>query len=233
MNCEQVKALRDPFLDGVLPAQQRALLEQHVQECQNCRTRLGLLCRFQAMLRDSRLPAPHALDTLVLRALYPRLQREPFWRARRTSLRCWWQSWNPQALLSKLVATPVTVFFFALMLLHFSSLPHSAWYPVYLLEPDIALSGSRTDRLQLSYVPMVQFAEASSLIPDDSFVVLTRVDKDGATTLERVLDAPHHQLLLQLFADRMEAVRYRPLQRNGSPVDAYIIVPYQKIRVIG
>ena len=120
------------------------------------------------------------------------------------------------------------------LLAQFSALPRASWYPVYSLEQVRSAHGGQPAVLQLSYVPMLRFAEKSSvLVPDDSFVVVTRVDREGKTILEEVVQAPKHELLLRLFASQMGAVRRRPLQRNGSSLEAYLIVPYQKISVVG
>jgi hypothetical protein len=194
---------------------------------------MDLLMLFRKALRESRSPAPAALETLVMGSMHRRLQRESVWKESARSLRNWKQHWELKFLFSKLVAAPVTMFFFALILAQFSSAPGTAWYPVYLTRADATLNGDRVETVQLSYAPMAEFAENSSSIPDDSFVVLTRLNKYGVPTLEKILVAPNHELLLRLYSNRMEALRYRPLLLNGNAHDSYMIVPYQKISVVG
>ncbi len=234
MNCVMVKNLENEFLDESLPPEQRDAVEEHLQLCQSCRQEVELLLGFQKSLRECRQTPPQALETLVIGAVHRRLQRRHFWREWRHDLWLWLGDWDKKLIFSKLAAVPVTFCFFVWLLGEFSYAPQTAWYPVYDLDENAVLSNDRQDVIRLSYRPMVEFAENSSLVaPDDSFVVLTRVNPNGLTTLEKVIDAPNHELLLHLFANRMEAVRYYPLLRSGNRGYSYVIVPYQKISVVG
>ncbi|MBI4455384.1 MAG: hypothetical protein HY644_05735 [Acidobacteria bacterium] len=233
MNCTELKFLQAEFLDGLLSIEERQTCEQHLQTCQSCHSQLELLDRFRTSLQECRIPAPQALQTLVMGAAYRLSERQPFWKDWRQSLHCWRENLDSSFVFSKLAALPFTMLFFVVILAEFSSAPRTVWYPVYTANPAATVNRNGTDVLQLSYVPMMQFAESAAMIPDDSFVVLTRVDRYGMTTLEQIIDAPRNPLLLQLFANRMKTVRCRPLQKNGNRLDAYLIVPYQKISVIG
>ena len=233
MNCVEFRCLQNEYLDGRLSNEQRNEAEEHVRTCSRCRTGVDLLLLFRRSLQESRSAAPVALESLVMGSVNRALQRESIWKEWVTRLRNWKQHWELKFLFSKLVAAPVTMFFFALILAQFSSAPGTAWYPVYLSRADSTLNSDSVETLQLSYAPMAEFAENSSIIPDDSFVVLTRLNKDGVPTLEKILVAPNHELLLRLYSNRMEAIRCRPLLLNGNAQDSFIIVPYQKISVVG
>ena len=234
MNCVVVKDLENEFLDNSLPPEQRDAVEQHLQICWSCRRELEYLLGFRKSLRDCRETPPQALETLVMGAVHRQLQRRPFWQQVRHNLSLWLVDWDRRLIFSKLAAVPVTLCFFVWLLGEFSYAPQTAWYPVYDLDENAMLSGDRTDVIRMSYKPMVEFAENSSLVaPDDSFVVLTRVNENGLTTLEKVISAPDHELLLHLFANRMEGVRYHPLLKSGNRAYSYVIVPYQKISVVG
>ncbi|HEV8129858.1 MAG TPA: anti-sigma factor [Acidobacteriota bacterium] len=233
MNCASVKARENDFLDDSLSPEQRAEVERHLQNCQACRTDLELLLIFRKSLRDCQLAPPQALETLIMRGVNHTLQRRPFWQEWFVNFSVWREDGDKRPLFSKLAAVPVTLFFFALILAEFSHAPETTWYPAYAMEQNALLNGQEYV-LPVRYTPMVEFAEDSSpLVADDSFVVLTRVDRQGMPTLEKVISAPHNRLLLDLFFNRVEGIRYRPLLKNGIGVDSFIIVPYQKISVVG
>ena len=234
MSCNRIRDLESGFLDGLLSPQERRLVEEHQEICAACRARLALFASFRSSLRDNPAPAPHALETLVMRRVHRNLQRRPLWTELREGFRCWREDWNSSLLFSRMAAVPLTLLCFVSILWQFSAVPGTLGYPVYSLDADGTASEDGSHELQLSYAPMVRFAQQSApLVPDDSFVVLTRVDKNGVTTLEQVIDAPQNRLLLRLFTNKMETIRRRPLRRNGSRSDSYLIVPYQKISVVG
>lgn len=43
MNCRQARELLSPYIDGELPAAERAQLEDHLEQCEDCRSELGEL----------------------------------------------------------------------------------------------------------------------------------------------------------------------------------------------
>lgn len=95
MSCKETDSLVAAYFDSSLPAAQRRILDQHVQQCAHCRDELSAAQQVGAHLRQwQEQPVPHwdrIPDAL-------RKQRE----TRRASWLSWWQ-WTPAALSMMLV----------------------------------------------------------------------------------------------------------------------------------
>ena len=66
MNCKELEALLDPYLDGELDAAQRSLVDQHLPGCPDCRRRLEELKVLHQSLQNPELRY-RASDTLKAR----------------------------------------------------------------------------------------------------------------------------------------------------------------------
>lgn len=84
MNCKELEALLDPYLDGELDAAQRSLVEQHLPGCPDCRRRLEGIRALHQSLQNPELRY-RASDTLKARlskelAAADVRQSRPRWR---------------------------------------------------------------------------------------------------------------------------------------------------------
>ena len=65
-SCEDFEILMNLLLDDMLPSEERRPLEQHLKECQACRTRYEQLCAMKEALSDMVEPVPEGLHGQIL-----------------------------------------------------------------------------------------------------------------------------------------------------------------------
>lgn len=76
MNCHQARDLLSPYIDGELPAAERAHLEQHLEQCEDCRSELAEL---QALVDALGSLPEEPLPAGFGEALHGRLTRRSWW----------------------------------------------------------------------------------------------------------------------------------------------------------
>ena len=71
MNCEQIRALLDSYLDNTLPPESRQEVDRHIQTCPQCAALFAGAARARSHLRDAVLatPLPPGMETRVLAAV--------------------------------------------------------------------------------------------------------------------------------------------------------------------
>lgn len=79
MRCKDALRFIHEYLDGDLPSEQATILQQHLQECVACRSRLRMYEKTEALVRVLERPeAPTHLTASVLSAL-PKVSRKRGW----------------------------------------------------------------------------------------------------------------------------------------------------------
>jgi hypothetical protein len=66
---------------------------------------------------------------------------------------------------------------------------------------------------------------------DDSFAVVTTVDRSGAAKVETVLEHPADQTLLSSFIGMIASARFRPASSNGQAVTSPLVFTFSKVFV--
>jgi hypothetical protein len=66
---------------------------------------------------------------------------------------------------------------------------------------------------------------------DDSFSVVTVVDRSGTATIQNVLEYPSDTTLLSSFNAMLTSARCRPARHNGRDVDAHLVLSFSVISV--
>ena len=66
---------------------------------------------------------------------------------------------------------------------------------------------------------------------DDSFSVVTVVDRSGAAKIQNVLEYPADSTLLDNFNSMLISARCRPASLNGRAVDSHLVMSFSKISV--
>jgi hypothetical protein len=72
---------------------------------------------------------------------------------------------------------------------------------------------------------------ASRATSDDSFSVVTMVDRSGAATIQNVLEYPADSTLLYNFNSMLVSARCRPASQNGRAVNSHLVLTFSKISV--
>lgn len=78
MNCEEALQLISEELDGELDEARRALLEEHLSSCEDCRNARQALSQIDDALRQTQLDAPPELQDRVMRSIRREKRRKRF-----------------------------------------------------------------------------------------------------------------------------------------------------------
>ncbi len=78
MNCEEALQLISEELDGKLDEARRALLEEHLSSCEDCRNARQALSQIDDALRQTQLDAPPELQDRVMRSIRREKRRKRF-----------------------------------------------------------------------------------------------------------------------------------------------------------
>ncbi len=66
---------------------------------------------------------------------------------------------------------------------------------------------------------------------DDSFSVVTMVDRSGSAKLQSVIETPSDKTLLSDFNEMISSARCRPARENGQAVPSRLVLTFSKIFV--
>jgi hypothetical protein len=79
---------------------------------------------------------------------------------------------------------------------------------------------------------LVHFGEnASRSASEDSFSVVTVVDRNGTAKISNVIEYPEDGALLDEFNTMLQSAQCRPASRNGRAVDSRLVMTFSKISV--
>ena len=254
MNCRQVRKKLSPLLDERFPMAVMGSVRDHLDVCVPCRAEWDRLVAVQSQLRSLRTQhAPASLRRVVEFGVGEwtkggpsgelRSELERLWSKVRTTDRVWY--------LAKISGVAVTfVFFFAI---------YSALTPIALVSEGNGVASANSQNLtqdladnvlrNLGYLPLhairrpisspmindlylLNFGQnASRRQGDDSFSVVTLVDRNGEATIRDVLEYPADNELLVDFYDMIVSARYRPASLDGRAVDSHLVHTYNRVSV--
>lgn len=79
---------------------------------------------------------------------------------------------------------------------------------------------------------LLNFGQSASRAgSDDSFSVVTMVDRSGAATIQNVIEYPADSTLLSNFNSMLVSARCRPASQNGRAVSSHLVLTFSKISV--
>ncbi len=86
---------------------------------------------------------------------------------------------------------------------------------------------------QINDLYLLNFGESASRARtrDDTFSVVTVVDRSGSAKIQDVLEYPADSELLSEFSTMISSARYRPAIQNGRAVDSHLVMTFSKISV--
>lgn len=254
MNCERVLNRLSEFLDGVLDSERTSQVAQHLEQCAGCRTEFERLATLRKKLSSlGTIHAPDYLQHLIQLRLNNEEQNtlrarlrdalEYRWSVIRTTEGIWF--WP------RILGTVMTSIFFVMIV--------ASMNPLYLDQSSDRgplpaayrqqLPGSVLRNLGLIPVeaqkrpispsdPMINaecllnFGQSVSRKgKDDTFYVVTAIDRSGAAKIQRVLEYPEDEALLNSFNSMLVNARCRPASVNGHAVDSHLVLTFSKISV--
>ncbi len=256
MRCQEVNKLLSPYFDEALETDAAIGVSAHLRQCSGCMREFELLGRLRGQLKSlDRIETPDYLHHLVQLRLSNAKQDR--WRARmRDALEYRWSRIRTTEgiwFLTRILGTAMTFFFFFTL--------SSAMNPIFLdIRSQATERGglSQTLRQQLGFNvlknlgllplealkkpispsdPMINdlyllnFGQSMRSGEDDTFSVVTMVDRSGAAKIQNVLEYPADKTLLTDFNSMLSSARCRPAIQNGRAVDSHLVMSFSKISV--
>jgi putative zinc finger protein len=257
MRCQEVIKLLSPFFDEVLETDIAVGVSAHLRQCPGCMRELERLNSIRRQLKSlGRTEAPDYLHHLLQLRLSN--AEQDTWRARlRDALEYRWSRIRTTEgiwFLTRILGTAMTFFFFFTL----SSAMNPILLDIRSQAPEKG-SMSQTLRQQLVFnilknlglIPLeaqkkpispsdpmindlylLNFGESAMRSgDDDTFSVVTMVDRSGAAKIQNVLEYPADRTLLTDFNSMLISARCRPAIQNGRAVDARMVMSFSKIYV--
>ncbi len=257
MKCAKVARSLSLLLDDMLGDKQAVQVSRHLEECGFCRGEWIRLVELRERLRSlERVSAPEYLRHLVqvrIRAAgklsaRAELRRaiEIGWSRVRTVEGIWY--------LTRLAGTVATFVFFlaisaAMTPAYFNLQPTATnreglspagRYQLVIgvlknlgMRPVEAgkIPFSKSDP-KINELYLLSFGEnASRTSADDSFSVVTVIDRTGSAKIRNILEYPADSTLLSDFNQMLLTARCRPASENGKAVESHLVMNFSKIAV--
>jgi hypothetical protein len=258
MLCNKVQPLLSEFLDGVLDEDAAIQVSQHLGQCISCRKEFDALSDVQKKLRSlSGMQAPEFLQRLVR----VRLAEEPWSVRTRNELERYWSIIRTTEIMwyaTRAVGSLIAALFFLLvpsaitpyLAVEAQDAQRASITPAYYClgqQPAYRNNVSRSLTKKLGMSPSLQGRSAPAAInplylveygqsisragEEDTFSVVTTVDRSGAAKVETVLEHPSDKTLLTNFKWLIASARFRPKSENGQAVSSPVVFTFSKVFV--
>jgi len=256
MNCRKVISRLSLLLDDMLDGEQSRETLRHLDGCRECRREWERLVELQRKLGSlGRAVAPDYLHHMVMTRI--EAERQCTWQASlKSAVEYRWsriRSTEGLWYLTRLAGAAATCLFFLLM--------SAAMNPAYFNIPAPADRGTLSPEARYQLVtgvlknlgmtpveaqkkpigksdPMIHdlyllnFGQSASRAgSDDSFSVVTVIDRRGTVKISNVLEYPSDKSLLTDFNAMITSARCRPASQNGRAVDSHLVMNFSKISV--
>ncbi len=231
MRCQVFQTQIHEFLDGELPPREMSRMEEHRVRCESCRLDYQRLVLVREAVR-TRATMPSAAVELVRQRLERGEERWAGLRDAADRLRTYWRDLDGRFVWSKVSAVPVTLCFFALLLVHFS--------PARLERLEmLAFTSHPADRHSVPFVRSVRMRQTREDIQilmdvawrlpfEDSLSVVAEIRPDGLVQIDSVLEYPRSHALLTAVDGALRRSRF---DRGPNTGNRLVIFSFQKIDV--
>lgn len=256
MTCKNVRRSSSDYIDHALSGDELREFERHLRACARCYLRVEELRKLQEILIGLELPSPPAhLKNLLDRRIEAENQKKFFvaLKALCNELTYPFRQIEKRDILIGLAILPVTLLLFLAILIQIYIPPKSSSidqiidltlpsreFSERLARANLAQRRAK-QQIPLPLTParmgntyLVNFAQSTYDAPrDDSFAVMTFINKDGRATIEEVIEYPQDTALLKKFDSMITSVRFQPARYKSRAVDSYLILIFNKIIVFG
>ncbi|NWG12437.1 MAG: zf-HC2 domain-containing protein [Acidobacteria bacterium] len=257
MKCAKVAEDLSLLLDDMLGSEQSARISRHIEECERCREEWIRLVDLRSKLKSlGRVPAPEYLRHLVQLRIRDaakltaraevRRALEIGWSRLRTIEGVWY--------LTRLAGTAATFVFFlaisaAVTPAYFSMQaagtergglsPEGRYQLVVGVLKNLGMRPVEAQKIpfsksepKINELYLLSFGEnASRTSADDSFSVVTVIDRTGSAKIRNILEYPADSSLLADFNQMLMTARCRPASENGRAVESHLVMNFSKIAV--
>lgn len=220
--CETVQLNLSAFIDSMADAEQSAMVDRHVSECEACRRQLqsfisvrNLLCR----THEPEVPQDLALEVRV------RLSRE-------RNPNHWVRLETRLANMVKPLAIPavsgimLTVFFFGVIL--GGLLPGST--VMATVRRSEAPMSNLYNPVRTTDPTMMRFAVSDNRSLDEPLMIETDIDPNGKAFDFRIISGPQSPEINRWVKELLYFAEFRPATAFGRPVDSKIILSFVAVR---
>lgn len=256
MECRKVISRLSLLLDDMLDNERAGETQQHIERCQECRREWSRLVELQGKLKSlGRASAPDYLHHMVM--MHIQAAPQLTWRAGlRSAIEYRWSRIRSAGSLwyfTRLAGTAATCVLFLLISAavtpgYFSIQEpgergalsrETRFQPVTGVLKNLGMTPVEAQRRPIGKIdPMIHdlyllnFSQsASRTSADDSFSVVTAIDRSGAVKISNVLEYPADKSLLTDFNAMIMSARCRPASQNGRAVDSHLVMNFSKISV--
>lgn len=256
MLCEKVLPLLSEYFDEMLDEDTTLLISQHLSQCVLCHREYDGISAVHNRLRSiGREPAPLYLNRLVEQRLADEWTER--WSASmRNELERWWskiKTTEARWYVTRAMGTALMSLCFLLTTssvapsyIEAGSVPEESFAltPVYrqqvrngvLKSFGIPSQGQRQVKrnADLNEIYFVNYGQ--SIAPsgkNDTFSVVTEVDRSGAAKIQNILEYPADEDLLTTFSEMIASARFRPASRNGESRSSHVVFMVSKVMVDG
>jgi hypothetical protein len=257
MRCREALSQLSLLLDEMLESKTASEVFQHLNQCPECRLEYDRLAKLQVRLRTlERVPTPDFFPDL-LKIRLASAKRESWSAALRSFLEYRWSRIRTTEgiwYLTRALGTTFSFMFFFLIYaalnqfyvgLHIGPVDRGGISPAesYQVVLDVLknlgmppLEAQKkpiaATKPEINGLYLVDFGQnALRSAPDDTFSVVTKVDKTGAAKIQNVLEYPADVALLTEFNRMITSARCRPARLNGRAVDSFLVLTFSKVSV--
>lgn len=235
MNCPEVSAGLNSYLDNECESQFCRVVEEHLRHCPDCTRQLEELALVQGALSAS-----EGLSEIGEQRIWREVRRglRETWISRAgralTSLAAYWRDLDRRFVWSKVVAAPLVLFFFALLSMHFPSYrtdelsfsairlaanDHTTSNLVRVFTLDAKQSTASTNNLMETIWRMSY---------EDSLSLVAEIQPEGHLQVDSVLEYPRNPVLLQVIDDNLRTSQFASA---GLDKNSLVIYSFQKVDV--
>jgi hypothetical protein len=230
MNCLQTQSRLAGYLDGALPRDEHARVQQHIEFCQTCRGELDHYRRLSALMSRAERATPPADLAVRIRVAVSAQRAAGTW---------WKRVWDRAVLVVQNslepVALPATggvassfVIFLVLMQQLFSGIPLGA------VPNDLPLNFIQPARLvSLASFPVPSGDRVEGSIELGLLVVEATVNARGEMVDYQILVGPGDRATRRQLDQVLMFSRFRPQVSFGRPTPGRVVLSFSEVRVKG
>ena len=253
MLCETVLPLLSEFFDEVLDAEIAAQVSQHLSQCRHCRKEFDSYADLHNRLRSlNGVQAPEYLRRLVQRRIAGKPWRERtrnelsrYWSIIRTTEGMWYATRALGTVMAAIffltISSAITPFY-----LHRNSPVNTTGWASLRSEVGVSVlnrfgmtqlplkMAGRSGPAAINDLYLLEYGKKegdSPVTKDDSFSVVTVVDRSGSAKVQSVIERPSDKTLLNDFNEMISSARVRPASENGQAVPSRLVLTFSKIFV--
>ena len=250
MLCKKVIPKLSEFFDEALDTDTAIQISQHLGQCINCRREFDSIADLHKELRSlNKLEAPKYLHSLVQHRLNQqpwrerlRNELERYWSIIRTTEGVWYATRALGTLMAAVfiltMSTAITPFYVPA---EAQVTARAEYNPAYSQDARLSIAKTmgvpptpaKVVRAAISDLYLLGYGDSISTGKgkDDTFSVVTEVDRSGLGKVQRVLEHPADGSLLTNFNQMIASTRFRPASVDGQAVRSTLVFTFSKVFV--